>query len=390
MIKKYYLLIFSLISLMIPDIHAQEIRIGLFQDKLVKAFTFHCTRGEYHLSDGDDKQFVMHAGDMLFITLQNDKISLNDGISDLGTFQALFFDDAYLDGKFSIKLINPVLESRNYAGDLELKVEHGLFSMILQLDFEEYLAGVVETEAGPGAPVEFFKAQSVLCRTYALKYWKKHESQGFNLCDGIHCQAFKGISDRNPEIQKAVFATYKLVVTDRISELIIPVYHSNSGGETQRASAVWPTQPDYLQAMLDPFSKDQANYSWQKIINANDWMSYLESKKMPVKDADLTQLLIKQEHRRANFILNKDTLSLAQIRNDLNLRSTFFNMVLQGDKIIINGKGYGHGIGLSQEGAMQMAREGYSYSDILRFYYFDILIKNLDDIPQRLVPEGFE
>jgi stage II sporulation protein D len=145
-----------------------------------------------------------------------------------------------------------------------------------------------------------------------------------------------------------------------------------------------------LQAMIDPFSKDQPNYSWQKIINANDWIAYLESKNISVKDAGLNQLLIKQEHRKTNFILNEDTLSLSQIRNDLGLRSGFFSMFLQGDKIIINGKGYGHGIGLSQEGAMQMVREGYNFNDVLRFYYFNVLIKNIDDIPQRLVPEEFE
>jgi stage II sporulation protein D len=389
MIRKYCLFI-SFIVLVFPATKAQDIRIGLFQHKLVKTITFHCTSGEYQLSDGSGKHFVLNRGDMLFITIKDDEINLNDGMSDLGSYPYLFFHDLRLDGKFSLKLIDPLLGSRNYSGELEIKVKNKLLSLILQLNFEKYLAGAVETEAGPGAPSEFYKAQSVLCRTYAIKYWNKHKVEGFNLCDDIHCQAFNGISDQNPEIQKAVMATYKLVVTDQFSDLIIPVFHSNSGGETQRASAVWPTQPDYLQAMIDPFSKDQPNYSWQKIINANDWIAYLESKNISVKDAGLNQLLIKQEHRKTNFILNEDTLSLSQIRNDLGLRSGFFSMFLQGDKIIINGKGYGHGIGLSQEGAMQMVREGYNFSDVLRFYYFNVLIKNIDDIPQRLVPEEFE
>jgi stage II sporulation protein D (peptidoglycan lytic transglycosylase) len=387
--RRYYFLFLFLI-LFFSGVNSQDIRIGLFQDKLVKSFTFHCINGVYNLSDGNNNQFVLKQGDILFIRINEKEIKLNNGISEIGSYQKLLFHDAQLDGKFSIKLIDPVFGSRNYSGDLEVEVKHQLLSMILRLDFEKYLAGVVETEAGPGAPYEFFKAQSVLCRTYALKYWNKHLEEGFNLCDNTHCQAFNGVSDQNPEIQKAVMATYKLVVTDQFSDLIIPVFHSNSGGETQRASSVWPTQPDYLQAMIDPFSKDQPNYSWQKSINVNDWIAYLESKNISVKDAGLNQLLIRQEHRKANFILNNDTLSLAQIRNDLGLRSGFFSMFLQGDKIIINGKGYGHGIGLSQEGAMEMAREGYDFRDILRYYYFNVLIKNMDDIPQRLVPKGFE
>jgi len=371
-------------------IEAQDIKIGLFHDQLVSAFTFHCLKGDYEVFTGEEKLLQISNGDIFFVSLKDNKIHLNNGIDSFGPFDAVSFFMKGENAKFRIKIVDPQYDTRNYTGDLFLSLRYNLLQLILRIGFDEYLAGVVETEGGPFAPIEYHKAQAVLCRTYALKHWERHIDEGFNLCDDVHCQAFKSVCERNPDIRKAVDATYKMVVTDKYSELIIPAYHSNSGGETQRASDIWPTQPEYLQAIVDPFSKNQRNYTWEMNIPMEKWIEYLRSRNLIVEDAEISELLIKQEHRKADFVFRDDTLSMAEIRNDMGFKSSFFNMRLNGNNIIVNGRGYGHGIGMSQEGAMQMAREGYDYSDILRFYFFDVMIKNLDAIPQKLVPDEFK
>jgi stage II sporulation protein D len=73
-----------------------------------------------------------------------------------------------------------------------------------------------------------------------------------------------------------------------------------------------------------------------------------------------------QPLRKKYFI---DTLTLRKIREDFNLKSTYFNIATEGDKVIFNGRGYGHGVGLSQEGAIEMAKEGKTFTEILDYYY---------------------
>jgi stage II sporulation protein D len=72
-------------------------------------------------------------------------------------------------------------------------------------------------------------------------------------------------------------------------------------------------------------------------------------------------------------------MPLSTIRSDLNLRSTFFTVIAVGDSIILKGKGYGHGVGLCQEGAMEMAAKGFNYKQIIDFYYFGVLISDISN-----------
>jgi stage II sporulation protein D len=229
----------------------------------------------------------------------------------------------------------------------------------------------------------------VLCRTYALRNWNRHVSEGFNRCDHTHCQAFNGIGDQSPEVYTAVLATHNIVVTDQYSHLIIAAYHANSGGETEQASDVWPVGHGYLQAIIDPFSENQKHYHWRETLSPEAWIAYLKAKGFTFGKIDTSALLIRQPHRRRYFIYGEDTLSMSVIREDLGFRSAFFDMNLVGDTLVISGRGYGHGVGLSQEGAMEMAREGYSYSDILRFYFNDVAVRAVDDLPDSELPEEF-
>ena len=91
-------------------------------------------------------------------------------------------------------------------------------------------------------------------------------------------------------------------------------------------------------------------------------------------------LYFEQDKRKVYYNIINDTILLKKIRKDFNLRSTFFSMKLTGNELILTGKGYGHGVGLCQEGAMQMARMGYNFMDIIYFYYKDVNITNLQEL----------
>lgn len=368
---------------------AQDIRIGLFNDQLVESFVFNCMKGSYSIQNEGKPFVLLREGELVYLSLAGDKINIENGEDISGSFSQLEFSDPSMKSEFSLKPVSPAFDSRTYDGELEVNLKHRVFHLVNILEMDQYLAGVVETEGGPRAPDEFFKVQSVLARTYAIQNWEKHISEGFNLCDGVHCQAYHGRNDENPEILNAVYSTHNIVIADFSYKLISAPFHSNSGGETQKAEGFWPGQHDYLLAILDPFSEEGKNSSWTDKIDWGTWKNYFIARGVKIKLIDTLDLIIKQVHRKENLVLGKDTISMNEIRQDFGFKSAFFNMRLEGGKLIVDGRGYGHGVGLSQEGAMQMAKQGYNYKDILRFYYDNIRIYDLNDLPLNSLPEDF-
>ena len=369
---------------------SQDVRIGLFENKLVNTFVFHCTEGQYILSSPEDSIRRIRRGELIYISLVDNMLAIHDGNKSYGPFNSSLFSEISLDSEFRIRLVDPANESLSYQGNLEVKVQNSAMQLINQLPLDNYLAGVVETEGGPSAPKEYYKAQTIICRTFALKHWNKHETQGFNLCDDTHCQSYKGINDDNKLIFEEVLATHNLVLIDTKNTLINASFHANSGGETQRASDIWVQGEDYLQSVIDNFSEGKRNSRWTKSILLSDWRKYILSK-IAGDTSKMTNeaLMIVQNHRRKYFIIGSDSLLIPDIRNDMGFRSSFFSMRIRNDSVIINGRGYGHGVGLSQEGAMEMARQKYSYEDILKFYYDMINISSIKNLPESEIPEIF-
>ena len=123
--------------------------------------------------------------------------------------------------------------------------------------------------------------------------------------------------------------------------------------------------------------------TWTRKIARNDWLSYLSLKhKYPVDDsaACYSALNMTQENRCAYYVYGNLKIPYKTIRSDWQLRSAYFSIEEGKDSIIINGRGYGHGVGLCQEGAINMARQGYSYEWILDYYYRDIEIVNMSKL----------
>ena len=235
--------------------------------------------------------------------------------------------------------------------------------------------GVSEIEGGPNSPLEYYKVQAILSRTFAIKNMERHGEEGFNLCDGVHCQAYEGRNIWNEDVEIGTEVTSGLVLCDKDSILINPVYHSNSGGETQGAEKVWLTKESYLQPVLDPFSVGQKNSTWERNMQLRDWIYYLLSYDIVFpEDADTSALEFKQNHRKEYYRVLEDSLAVSSIREDFNYRSDFFDILVDGDMIRIKGRGYGHGVGLSQEGAIEMSGRRYHYTAILNYYYHQVII----------------
>ena len=384
-------LIIASILLLCLHTEAQFIHIGLFHDQVTSSAVISCATGKYNIESDDGIVGFLDEGDNMFVKLENDSITLYDSQLVYGRFTNLKLTYIGLNSSFRFRPIDPASASRTYDDNLILKANDRFITVINHVDFDKYLAGVVEAEGGPNAEKEYYKAQSVLCRTFATKYLDKHANEGFSLCDGVHCQAYKGKSIYNPGILEAIESTSGLVLLDANNQLITAAYHSNSGGQTQRAADVWISDEPYLQSVVDPFSLHQPNAKWYDTISFKDWKDYLyvNGMKSVTKIPDEI-IYVEQMRRKKFFILDKDSILMTKIREDWGFRSTFFDMFPEGDSVVIWGKGYGHGIGMSQEGAMKMAQDSYLYKDILQFYFFDVKFMDYNDLPSYAIPElGF-
>jgi stage II sporulation protein D len=368
---------------------AQPVEVGLFQNKLVKSAVVYCSSGNYQLLLDEVVRLRLEEGDILYLNLEDGNIKVLDAERDFGYASHLELRSLSTESVFRLRSISPEIASRMYDDNLLVIPADRYLTLVNQVDLDKYLAGVVEAESGPNAGKEFYKAQSILCRTYALKQMVRHTNEGFAICDGPHCQTYKGKSKANPEILEAIIETSGTVLADYNFKLITAAYHANSGGQTQRASDVWLSDVDYLQSVVDPYSLHQSHAKWQDTISFDAWKDYLLKNGMKSVSRIPEEIIyIEQMRRKKYFVLDKDSIRMAKIREDWGFKSAFFDMFPDGDSVLVWGKGFGHGIGMSQEGAMKMARDGFTYQDILQFYFHEVRMMDYRDLPDSSLPKA--
>lgn len=366
---KYF---FSIILLAISLIALpQTMQFGLFNSKNVNAFTLSIRNGNYLLECDGEKFGEYNRNNIFFIIRHGNRIGIRDEKNNIGVFKEVKLTHLNQHGIFTLRGINPSTKSREYDESIHFKVEDNKLLAINHIDLEKYIAGVIEAEGGINASLEYYKAQALLIRTYTIKNIYKHAEEGFNLCDEVHCQAYHGRSARNPEIYEATKATAGLVLMDADSVLVMSPFHSSCGGETSAAGIYWQKNLPYLQSIKDPFCVAMRNYTWEKEIDLMDWFSFLKENGIANPD---NFTVYKHEKRQKNYINTPHQLTFRQIREKFNLRSTLFSISRKGSKIVFTGHGYGHGIGMCQIGAMEMAKAGYTYVDIVHFYFQEVQI----------------
>jgi len=204
--------------------------------------------------------------------------------------------------------------------------------------------------------------------------------EGYNLCDQVHCQVYYGTC-QSSSIFEAVKSTHHLVIVDKDLNLIVAAFHSNSGGQTVNSEDIWGSKKEYLRSVKDTFSIGMPSYRWQKKMALTEWIRYLKKYKYPVDDSEALNFAtnFKQYNRSVYLHYNHIKIPLKNIREELKLMSTFFDISLNAtkDTVIFSGRGFGHGVGLSQEGAMKMAKLGLNYKQIINFYYQNVILIDL-------------
>ena len=214
---------------------------------------------------------------------------------------------------------------------------------------------------------------------------KKHRADGFNFCDYVHCQAYQNRCVR-PDIMLGTMQSSGETIVDADGNLIDTPFHSNSGGQTANSEDVWRTALPYLRSVQDTFSYRMRQSNWTKVISKDKWLNYFsKTHKLNTQDPEVrnTLLTFSQPQRQARIL----GVPLTRVRTDFGLKSTFFSVSTDsktGD-VILSGHGYGHGVGLSQEGTIRMVSLGIAYDSIIRHYYTGAQIHHDENTSEKYV-----
>ncbi len=302
------------------------------------------------------------------------------------------------------------------------KDSYGTWTLIQKIKFDDYLKGVLPHEIGSNSPLEALKAQAVIARTWALYNSDRFKIDKYHLCITTQCQVYKPPLIKYKNVHKAIEDTSNLIITYK-KKPINSFYHGSNGGISAIASESWQIKDYYyLNSMIDGlgsikkafklpiksgdelnkflefsdkkvYGKKHSLFRWEKILSNETIQNNLLDNQLIEEKSDLVDLniiergfsgrVIRLEIKLKNFkkpiVLVKD-----DIRRILSfLPSNLFTINKLNDNLwLFKGGGFGHGVGLSQSGAIEMAELGFTYEQILNHYYKGTKIKKIEILSQ--------
>jgi len=300
-------------------------------------------------------------------------------------------------GSDSLVLIGTLRGKRRYRGSITVEQEDNYLRVINQLPLEEYLYGVIKWEISPNSPMDSLYAQAIAARTYAFKKIEEpsYQEQLHHLSATVSDQVYGGFESEDPRVQEAVDMTGGKVITYQ-GDLINAFYHSCCGGHTVSSRDVWGGEDfPYLRVGPDKFCEKSPHYYWEWEIKRSELRRILFEKGFPagiiyrLRVVSRAQNLSFAEGGRVTGLFWEhrggkspgQPMTGKEFRELINkwfgtdkLRSALFDEIKLYSKkgasyFLFRGRGSGHGVGMCQWGAKGMAEQGYSFEEILQFYY---------------------
>ncbi|MFN5149092.1 MAG: SpoIID/LytB domain-containing protein [Flavobacteriia bacterium] len=377
---RYLLAIICLLQISV--LKAQQLRIGVLRDHSVKRITFSYNDGSYSIF-GDTSDFgAILPNEFVEFLWEKNGVKLKKGTIELGTFKKVYLIQTQLNTSLVLTSKIPALKQRKYEDDFEISAGNRDLTIVNLVDTDNYLAGVVESEGGGGRSLEYYKVQALMSRTYVMKYRGRHKKEGFDLCDRVHCQAYHNMMRYTSLIDTAVKQTHDQIMIDQHGEMIDAYFHANCGGQTCEPQYIWNEEIEYLRSFIDTFCIYTKQATWEKRISQDKWSSFLVSKyNYPIGDSASASMIFtfEQPQRMAFYIHPVFGIPLRDLREEFDLKSTFFSCYPEGTDVVIKGRGFGHGVGLCQEGAMKMAKYGFNYLQIAKYYFPGIIVVNYSE-----------
>ncbi len=375
-------------------------------------------------------------------SINNGVVSVSDQQAIFGAQDSLQFEPKQMvikpteDANMSINGVDQI-------GDFLLGIDaNNQLIPVVVLEREQYLRGVVPKEMSPSAPLEALKAQAVAARTFSIRQMNRFDSDGYDICDSPSCQVYGGAAAYNDNSDLAVESTVGLCVAYR-NYPANTFYHANSGGYVENSEDIFASPLAYITADQDPYSLVKS-HNWsasftlaelsQKMDDNGYDLGAVEQIEITEKLAsgrvvaltvsgDRGETTLKREKIRSVFGYDKVKSLLFSIeaddgtseeksfsvasRNGIADVAPKVNYAIAGDNtvsaialdnvyitgggtprqrdtiaenFVLRGRGWGHGLGMSQVGAMEMAKQDFDFRDILKFYYKNTEIISMEDL----------
>lgn len=255
---------------------------------------------------------------------------------------------------------------------------------------EEYVLGVVSAEGSIEDEIEALKALAVVSRTFALHNLQRHANEGYDFCDTTHCQRylFTLTNERNHArfknlLKRAVDETAGETLLDEEGQIADAYFHAACGGMTANMETLWGVPaPSYLGGVTDEYCVGAAAHEWVNVIPAEKLSKVLQGDPQSDVGARLENITITSRDRtgRVEFLTLEGETSRVVRGWDFKMivgralgwnviKSSRFEVVRAGANFVFRGTGFGHGLGLCQEGAHALARRGLTYRQILGHYF---------------------
>ncbi len=370
------------------------------------------------------KVAVLHKANKITISSTSDYyIKSSNGVLKLSKNNEVIFykgiePNVYIDGKKKIKKLYYTVKiipkggilnvnGRMYRGELWVMKDADNYLLVVNyLPIEKYLMGVVPSEIGHlnKDKIEASKAQAVAARTYAISHFKKHYDMGYDIECTVADQVYNGVSAEDKITNKAIIQTRGIVALYD-NKPIDAKYHSTCGGYTANNEDEWGGAPvPYLRGVEDAsgclffkhyYCEDSKHFSWAHKFKKKDFyilvsrnFSDMKGRKIKIKSVKIKNtdkygrvksIELKSDKGKKYIIKGLDIRKIFKGVNAPGniLRSRLFKIKKHFNTITIEGKGFGHGVGMCQYGAMGMAEDGKNYKEILKHYYKGIQLKKL-------------
>jgi stage II sporulation protein D len=278
---------------------------------------------------------------------------------------------------------------RWYRGRVVITTAGSGITAVNWVDIEQYLYSVLGGEMNGSWHQEALKAQAVAARTYALYNQQRSRNGSYDVVDTTSSQVYRGIQDESTGTQMAVNGTKGQVLTYN-GNLILAAFHSSSGGKTDNVEEVWTQPLPYLRAVPD-FDQEAPVFSWKKTFTAQQMNSWFSCNGGNVQSFRVLEKTTGDRVRTMEVKTSKGSCRFdgEKMQDILDLRSNKFAITAAAPaaaaptkdgkpapakpsgvtEFEVIGGGFGHGLGLSQYGALGMAKRGYNYQTIVSHYY---------------------
>jgi len=294
--------------------------------------------------------------------------------------QGLSVSPGYIKGE-GIKLLPELgarvyVNNRQFRGDIDIvKDKNNRLFIVNHVDLEQYLYGVLYHEISHNWPVEVLKAQAIAARTYAFYQKLVSKNKYYDLTADVYSQVYGGRTSEKWRTTRAVDLTRGLVLT--YEDKIFPAYfHATCGSSTTDALTLWNIDIAALRARICDFCSISPHYTWQKELTIDNVQSMLKKADYDISIVSFEIMKRDNSGRIVDFLIKGKDKDIRLSGNKFRLivgpnliKSANFEIDKKGKYVTFTGKGWGHGVGMCQWGAFNMASQGWKAEDILKYYY---------------------